>query len=88
MLLKNFSGDVGKTAVKKVLKNYQKNIFSSVAFKKFELSNPLSHSYVKTDSGTSISFVCFENFKIGWRASVVESYLSKLTENFVFCREI
>ena len=34
-----FSGDVGKTAVKKVLKNHQKNFFSSVPFKKFELSN-------------------------------------------------
>ena len=30
MLLKNFSEDVGKTAVKKVLQNYQKNVFSSV----------------------------------------------------------
>ena len=33
MLLKTFSGDAGKTAVKKVLKNYQKNVFSSVLFK-------------------------------------------------------
>ena len=41
-----FSGDVGKTAVKKVLKNYQKNACSSVPFKKFELSNP-QKSYSK-----------------------------------------
>ena len=42
---KLFSGDVGKTAIKKVLENYQKNIFSSVPFKKFELSNPSTYSY-------------------------------------------
>ena len=35
-----FSGDVGKTVVKKVLENYQKNVFSSVPFKVFQLSNP------------------------------------------------
>ena len=88
MLLIIFLGVVGKTAVKKVLKNYQKNVFSSVRFKKFELSNPPTYNYAKTDSATNISFVCFENFKIGRRASVVESYLSKDTESFGFCREI
>ena len=84
MLLKNFSGDVGKTAVKKVLQNYQKNVFSSVPFKKFELSNPPTYNYRKTDSAAIISFVCFENFEIGLRASVVESHLSKVTETFGF----
>ena len=73
MLLKIFSGDVGKTTVKRVLENYQKNVFSSVPFKKFELSNPPTYNYWKTDSTASISFVCFENFKIGLKASVVES---------------
>ena len=33
MLLKFISGDVGKTTVKKVSENYQKNVFSSVPFK-------------------------------------------------------
>ena len=47
MLLKIFSGDVGKTNLKKVLENYQKNVFSSVPFKKIELSNPVTH---KNDS--------------------------------------
>ena len=88
MLLKNFSGDVGKTAVKKVLQNYQKNVFSSVPFKKFELSNPPTYNYRKTDSAANISFVCFENFKIGLRASVVEPHLNKVTETYGFCREI
>ena len=88
MLLKTFSGDVGKTAVKKVLKNYQKNVFSSALFKKFELSNPPTYSYAKTDSGANISFVGFENFKIGWRKSAVKSYLSKVAKIFGFCREI
>ena len=60
-----FSGDVRKTAVKNVLKNYQKNVCSSVPFKKFELSNPPTYNYAKTDSAANISFVCFENFKIG-----------------------
>ena len=62
---KKISGDVGKTAVKKVLKNYQKNVFISVPFKKFELSNQPTYNYAKTDSAAKISFVCFENFKIG-----------------------
>ena len=87
MLLKNFFRDAGKTAVKKVLKNYQKNIFTSVPSKKFKLSYPPSYNYSETESATYISTVCFENFKIGWRASVVESYLSKVTETFGFCRE-
>ena len=30
MLLNSFLGDVGKTAVRKVLENYPKNVFSSV----------------------------------------------------------
>ena len=88
MLVRIFSGDVGKTAVKKVLKNYQKNAFNSVPFKKFELSNPPTYNYAKTDSAANIPFVCFENFKIGRRASAVESYISKETETFGFCREI
>ena len=83
MLVRIFSGDVGKTAVKKVLKNYQKNVFSSVPFKKFELSNPPTDNYAKTDSAANISFVCFENFKIGRRASVVESYISKDMKNYL-----
>ena len=82
MLLNFFSGDVGKTTVKKVLENYQKNVFSSVPFEKFELSNPPTNNYRKTDSLENISFVCFENFKIGLRASVVESHLSKVTETW------
>ena len=62
---KNILGDDGKTAGKKVLKKYQKNVFSSVPFKKFELSNPPTYNYAKTDSAANISFVCFENFKSG-----------------------
>ena len=88
MLLRFFSGDVGKTAVKKVLENYQKNVFSSVLFKKFELSSPPTYNCKKTDSAATISFVCFKNFKIGLSASVVESHLSKATDIFGFCREI
>ena len=74
MLLKFFLGDVGKTAVTKVLENYQK-----------KLSNQPTYNYRKTDSTANISFVCFENFKNGLRASVVESRLSKVTETFGFC---
>ena len=87
MLLKKFFWDVGKTAVKKVLENYQKTVFISVPFKKFELSNPPTHNYKKNDSAANISFVFFENFEIGLRASVVESHLSKVTETFGFGRE-
>ena len=85
MLLKIFSGDVGKTTVRKVLQNYQKNVFSSVPFKKFELPNPSTYNYKKIDSAAIISFVCFENFEIDLRVSVVESHLSKVTETFEFC---
>ena len=88
MLLKIFLGDVGKTAVKKVLQNYQENVFSSVPFKKSELSYPPTYNYRKTDSVAIISFVCFENLEIGLRASVVESHLRKVTETFGFCREV
>ena len=41
----HFSGDTRKTAVMKVLENYQKNIFSSVPFKKLELSNLPTYNY-------------------------------------------
>ena len=88
MLLKVFSRDDGKTAVEKVLQNYQENIFSSVPFKKFKLSNLPTYNYRKTDSAEIVFFACFENFKIGLRASAVESHLSKETETFWFCREI
>ena len=87
MLLKKFFRDVGKTAVKKVLENYQKNVFSSVPFKKFELSNPPTYNYRKTDFTADISFVFFENFNIGLKASVVESHFRKVTETFGLCRE-
>ena len=36
-------------------------------------------NYRKTESAAIISFACFENFKIGLRASEVESRLSKVT---------
>ena len=88
MLLKNFSRDDGKTAVKKVLQNYQKNIFSSVPLKKIKPFNPPTYNYKKTNSTAVVFFVCFENFKIGLRPSAVESHLSKVTETFGFCREI
>ena len=40
---------------KKVLQNYQKNVFNSVPFKKFELFNPPTYNYKKTDSAGNIS---------------------------------
>ena len=45
------------TLCQKVLENYQKNVFSSVPFEKFELSNPPTYNYLKTNSSTNISFV-------------------------------
>ena len=87
MLLKTFFRGCWKN-FSLVLQNYQKNVFSSVSFEKFELSNPPTYNYRKTNSVANISFVCLENFKIDLRASVVESHLSKVTETFGFCREI
>ena len=83
MLLKIFFRGCWKTAVKKVFQNYQINVISSVPFKKFELSNPPTFNYRKTDSAANISFVYFENFKIGLRANFI--FLKKglkLTEKF------
>ena len=77
-----------RTAIKNVLENYQKNVFSSVPFKKLELSNPPTYIYSKTDSTANISFVCFENFKTGWRASVVESLFSKVKEPSGLCNSV
>ena len=89
MLLKNFfQRMLEKLLLRKIWKIIRKNVFSSVPFKKFELSNPPTYNYRKTDSSANVSFVCFENFKIGLRASVVESHLGKATETFGFCREI
>ena len=88
MLLKKFFKDVRKTATKKVLEKYQKNVFSSVPFKKVELSKPPTYNNSKIDSTANISFVCFENFQIAWRASVVESLFSKVTETSGFCNSV
>ena len=85
---KFFQGIFDKLVVKKVLENYQKNVFSSIPFKKIELSNPPTYNYRKADYTANISFVYFENFKFGLRASVDELQLSKVTETFGFCREI
>ena len=74
-----------KLALRKFLKIIKKNIFSSVPFKILELSNPPSYKNSKTDSTENISFVCFENFKIGWRASVVESHFNKVAKTVGFC---
>ena len=70
------------------MQNYQENVFSNVPFKKFELFNIPTYNYRKTDSPAIISFVCFENFEIDLRTSVVESNLSQVTEPFGFCQEI
>ena len=75
----------------KVLENYQKSIFSSVSFKKFELSSPPTYIYIpKTDTTASVSFVYSKNFKIPGRVSAVESRFIKVTETCVLrlCREI
>ena len=73
-------------------KNNQKTIrkASSVAFllKKFELSNRHNNNYTKTDSTANIFLVCFENIKIVWRASVMESRFSKVTEMSWFYNNI
>ena len=83
-----FSGDVGKTAVKKVLENYQKSDFSSIHFKKFEPSKLPTYKYTKTGSTANTCFVCFEDFNIGWRAHVVKLLFSKVTETSGFCNSV
>ena len=55
-LIKNIF-DIGKTGVMKVLENYQKNVFSSVLFKKFKLSNPPTYSY--TENWVHHYILCF-----------------------------
>ena len=63
-------------------------VFSSVPFKKLELSNPPTYNNSKTDSTANISFACFQNFKIGLRSSVVESFFPKVTETQGFCNSV
>ena len=82
------SGNARKTAIKKALKSYQKNVFSSVPFKKLEQYNPSTSNNSKADSTANISFVCFENFKVGLRSSVVESLFSKVTETSESCNSV
>ena len=84
----HFSGDTGKTTVLKVLEIYQKNIFSSVHFKKLELSIHLPLTIPKTDSTANVSFVYSDHFKIAARASVVKSLFSKVTETPAFCNSV
>ena len=52
----------------KVLKNYQRNVFSSDPFKKFELSNPLTYDYTENCVHHKYSFVCSENFQNCWES--------------------
>ena len=83
MLLEFFFRRCWKNSLKNVLQNYQKNVLSSIHFKIFELSNPPSYNYRKTDSAANISFVSFENFKIGLRANFRFLKVGlKLTEKF------
>ena len=58
-LFPHFWENVGKIAVMKVLENYQKNIFHSVPFKKFELSDPPTYNYAK-------NYVCSEKLQNCW----------------------
>ena len=77
-----------KLLLRKFWKIIRKTSLVAFLLKKFELSSPPTYNYRKTDSAANISFVCFDNFKIGMRTSVVESQLSEVTETFGFCREI
>ena len=58
-LFTHFWENVGKIAVMKVLENYQKNVFHSVAFKKFELSDPPNYNYAE-------NYVCSEKLQNCW----------------------
>ena len=58
-----------KTAVLKVLEKSQKNFFSSVPLKRFELSNLPTYNYTEI----------WPIFKIAGSASVVESWFSEVT---------
>ena len=77
-----------KLLLRKFWKIIRKTSLVAFLLKKFKLSNPPIYNYRKTDSAANTSFLCFENFKIGLRASVVEPHLSKVTEPFGFYREI
>ena len=79
-----FSGDVRKTTVTKVLENYYKNIFSSVPFKKFELSNLQR----KLAPPQVFPLYAPRIFEIAVRVSVVQSLFSKVMEASVFCGSV
>ena len=80
----HFSGDVRKTTVRKVLENYYKNIFSSVPFKKFELSNLQR----KLAPPQVFPLYAPRIFEIAVRVSVVQSLFSKVMEASVFCGSV
>ena len=53
--------------VLKVSENSKKNIFSSVHFRQFGLSNLPPITTLKTDSMANVSFESFENFQNYWK---------------------
>ena len=73
-----FSEDVRKTTVMKVLENYQKNIFSSVLFKKFELSNLPIYNYSKNwFHRTCVLCILLEFSKLLWERLWCNHFLVK-----------
>ena len=89
LLLKKFCKIIRKTSsVAFLLKNLNCPIYPPITIGKLTPPNLPTYNYRKTDSAEIVFFACFENFKIGLRASAVESHLSKETETFRFCREI
>ena len=73
----------------KVLENYQKNIFISVPFKKFELSNLPAYNYSKNWLHRKcFLFYAPRIFEIAVRASVVQPLFSKVMEKSVFCDSV
>ena len=70
----------------KVLKNYRKNVFSSVPFKKVQtIQSTHLQPYGKLSPPQVFVFFIWRIFEIAGRASVVESLLGKVTKTYAFC---
>ena len=82
-LFTHFWENVGKLLLWKFWKIIEENVFNSVHFKKFELSNPPTYNYAE-----GVSFVVLRNFKIAERASVVKSHFGKVREISAFCNSV
>lgn len=79
----------GKAVVLKVLKNSQKNIFSRILFKQFDISNIPPINTLKTESIVNIASECSENLQNLQKCLLWNHFFIKVIGEFsVLCNSI